>query len=765
MSAHITTGLPCPEHVEWGAHLCHFYETLDDLLDAIVPFFESGLAHRELCVWVTAPPLTVEHARRVLTARVPTLPRLIADGQIDIVEHQDFYLRGGSLDPYELLATWIATEQRALAAGYTGARAAGNMSSRKSREEWSKVEQYESRIDDVLTGHKMIALCSYHLGSTLSSDVLDVIRNHEFAIVRRNGRWEMIERTDSKEQQRHDLEIQLANALLLRDISATIVDEAEVSALYQTLLDGAVRVMGAEFATLQCYRDGELELLTHSGLSAEALRFWQRVPAESSSICTMAERARTRVLVPDVEQCGQLRGTADLEMYRRTGIRAVQSTPLLSRGGALVGMMSTGWRERYTPQEQDLRTFDIIARQAADLIERNRAIAALRARTDELVAANRHKDEFLATLAHELRNPLAPIQTGLAMLQSGDHAAVQRVVPMMERQLAHMVRLVDDLLDVSRVSRGKVTLRKELVSVRAVIDTAIETSRPVLQAARHHFETSISGMPLWIDADPTRISQVISNVLNNAAKYTPDGGHIRLVAEPSGDFVEVRITDSGVGIAAEQLPKVFDMFAQVDPTLERARGGLGIGLSLSKMLVEMHGGTIDAASAGLGRGSTFRLRLPLAPSPAVTSGERPVTERATEARRVLVVDDNIDAAEMLAMLLEHLGHTARVVVDSVRAVDEALAFGPDLVFLDIGMPGLNGFEVARRMRQRPELARTVLVALTGWGGEDARGHSREAGFDVHVTKPVAARMVSEILARCADSATSPAPTRDPAPAP
>jgi CheY-like chemotaxis protein len=308
------------------------------------------------------------------------------------------------------------------------------------------------------------------------------------------------------------------------------------------------------------------------------------------------------------------------------------------------------------------------------------------------------------------------------------------------------VHLIDDLLEVSRVSRGKVKLNKQRVMLRTAIDTAIETSRPLIEAAHHHFDVTIPGSPLWLEADTTRVAQIISNILNNAAKYTPEGGHIVLTAEPCSDCIEIRVSDTGVGIAPEMLPKVFEMFAQVDHSLQTSRGGLGIGLSLARKLAEMHGGSIKAESDGPGKGSTFRVQLPLAAAPVESPLPTPNEPFLGISYRILVIDDNTDAADMLALLLKAAGHTTRVIYDSPEVLAAAIAFHPDVVFLDIGMPKLNGFDVARQLRQQPELRSTILVALTGWGSEQDRGRSQQAGFDHHLTKPVLPEAIHQLLA-------------------
>lgn len=369
-----------------------------------------------------------------------------------------------------------------------------------------------------------------------------------------------------------------------------------------------------------------------------------------------------------------------------------------------------------------------------------------------LYEAGRRKDEFLATLAHELRNPLAPIRTGLQVLKltpPGEPAAA-KVRGMMERQLSHMVRLVDDLLDVSRISRGKLELKRQRVTLSSVIDAALEVSRPLIEAARHNLVVHLPDRALWIEADPTRIAQAIGNLLNNAAKYTPEGGHIQLSAVQEDGRVVIRVSDDGDGISPEMLPELFEMFTQVGRTLDKAQGGLGIGLSLVKQLVEMHGGSVRAESEGASRGSTFIIHLPLPPEEAYPPLEKTPGAQAAGAaegagRRVLVVDDNVDAAESLAMVLELAGHETRTAHSGAQALEVIETFSPDVGFLDIGLPGMDGHELARRIRESPRLARIKLIALTGWGSEADKQRSREAGFDHHLTKPVEPAAVHKLL--------------------
>ena len=352
--------------------------------------------------------------------------------------------------------------------------------------------------------------------------------------------------------------------------------------------------------------------------------------------------------------------------------------------------------------------------------------------------ADRRKDEFLATLAHELRNPLAPLRTSLHILRMDvGEADRHRLHAVMERQVTQLVRLVDDLLEVSRITRGKIALHKERVAVADIVDQAVETSRPLLDAAHHQLELHLPQEPLHLDADPVRLAQVLSNLLNNAAKYTEPGGRIVLSARREGSDIALRVRDNGAGIPPEQLDHVFDLFSQADRTLHRAQGGLGIGLTLVRQLVELHGGSVSAHSAGVGHGSCFEVRLPTGAADDGTT-TAPARSPAMAAQRcgVLVVDDNREHTDALAMFLRIAGHDVRGVYDAAHALAEVATFAPDAVLLDVGLPDMDGFDLCRRLRAQAGGEDRVLVAITGWGQADDRRRSHEAGFDAHLVKPV-----------------------------
>lgn len=386
---------------------------------------------------------------------------------------------------------------------------------------------------------------------------------------------------------------------------------------------------------------------------------------------------------------------------------------------------------------------------------RMRAVAVIEDVTErrqaehDLREADRRKDEFIATLAHELRNPLAPIRNSLHIVRMAgiQDPAVQRVAAMMERQVRHMVRMVDDLLEVSRISRGKIELRRERVPLGAVLRSAVDTSRPLIEAGGHDLQLQLPEDSVEVDGDPVRLAQVFANLLNNSAKYTPVGGRIEVNVTVAEGAAQICVKDDGEGIPPGMLDKVFNMFTQVDAG-NRAQGGLGIGLTLARTLVHLHGGTIEARSEGRGKGCEFLIRLPLAVAEtpqAASPSAAPSRQGNGKLRRVLVVDDNHDAADSLGMLLQFLGAETMTVHDGRACLDAVQTFKPAVVLLDLGMPGMSGLEVARRLREDPGLRETTLVALTGWGQREDRRRTQEAGFDYHLVKPADLSTLQSIL--------------------
>jgi PAS domain S-box-containing protein len=384
-----------------------------------------------------------------------------------------------------------------------------------------------------------------------------------------------------------------------------------------------------------------------------------------------------------------------------------------------------------------------------DISERSRMERKLHEQAEALADLQRRKDEFLAMLSHELRNPLAPISSAvhLLRLQQDENSIQQQARAIIERQVTQLTRLVDDLMDVSRITTGRILLRNERIAMNDVVEHAVETTRPLVEQRKHELSVSLSPLPIWLNADAARLEQVIVNLLTNAAKYTDEGGHIWLTVLREGDECVIRLRDTGVGITPELLPRIFDMFTQAERSLDRSRGGLGIGLALVQRLVEMHGGRVDVHSV-LTQGSEFVVRLPAVPSPtSPLSSIRPeAVKPAAGILRVLVVDDNVDAAESLALLVKLLGHNVRMAHDGPAALQAAIDYLPNVVLLDIGLPGLTGYEVASEIRQQTVLNGVVLAAVTGYGQESDRLLAMEAGFDHHLVKPVDFETVQQILA-------------------
>ena len=409
----------------------------------------------------------------------------------------------------------------------------------------------------------------------------------------------------------------------------------------------------------------------------------------------------------------------DIEIVRRDGeVLYVQNDvePLYDHDGSVIGCVSV--------------IVDFTARKQIE---------------DLLRQADQRKDEFLATLSHELRNPLAPLRNALEVMRRSpaDETRTQRARQIMDRQLAQLVRLTDDLLDLSRITRNRLGLRRDRVDVRASLLSAIETTQPLIDAAAHTLDVQIPDDPVWVFADTTRLSQAFGNLLNNAAKYTDRGGQIALHALVESERIVVTVSDTGIGIPSDLLPHVFDMFMQGDYASERRGGGLGIGLTLAKRLIELHAGTIDVRSGGAG--TTFVVRLPLVPNPGYRPAVPAQHHTPAPTRRVLVAEDIPDAADMLRMMLETMNHDVRVAADGVQAVEVAKAFQPEIALIDLGMPRMDGFEAARQIREALG-DRVVLIALSGWGQEEDKRRAHSAGFDHHLTKPADPEALEELIA-------------------
>lgn len=402
-----------------------------------------------------------------------------------------------------------------------------------------------------------------------------------------------------------------------------------------------------------------------------------------------------------------------------------------------------------TPLLDETKQARSFARVMHDLTE-SQATEAQRQRADGLAEANRNKEEFMALLSHELRSPLSPIVNALSILRQmrTNDPIIENAGHIIDRQVSQMVRLVDDLLDISRITKGKLRLTREKVELRVIANHAAETARPLMEARKHEFSVALPTRPIWVEADPARMEQVVVNLLNNAAKYTDTGGLIRMTVSQEGDDTVIRVWDNGVGITPELLPKVFDLFTQIDGSLGRSYGGLGIGLALARNLVEMQDGRLLAQSGGLGKGSEFTVKLPVvagAPGQETKTALEP-GPHIGRSLRVLVVEDNVDAADSLSMLLRLFGHDVQVARTGPTALEMASTTRPEVVLLDIGLPGMDGYQVAKRLREQPEFKAVMLCALTGYTPSEAdRLRHQESGFDHYFVKPVSLEKLTELF--------------------
>jgi signal transduction histidine kinase/ActR/RegA family two-component response regulator len=401
--------------------------------------------------------------------------------------------------------------------------------------------------------------------------------------------------------------------------------------------------------------------------------------------------------------------------------------------------------------ERTLLSFDGTV---ADITDRKQAEHDRQRLFEQLHEYDRQKNNFLATLAHELRNPLSAISNAI-MLMSMSEAKEHRdySTETIKRQSSQLSRLIDDLLDISRINLGKIELRRNIVDATAILDSAAQTVKPLVEERNHTMEMAIDRGHLWVNADPARLEQVVINLLTNAAKYSEDRGHIRLSAGRQGSDIVIRVQDTGIGISAEKLPDLFRIFSQVDHTSSRSEGGLGIGLALVKQLIELHDGEVTATSEGLGKGSEFMIRLPATARPDTPSLLMKATDEAKEPARILVVDDNVDSVKSMAMLLKLAGHTVMTAHNGPQAIEVAQAYRPQCILLDLGLPGMSGYDVAKRLRQDANGKNALIVAVSGYGQEEDRRQSKAAGFDHHLVKPINHEELSSLLGPNPDRST------------
>jgi PAS domain S-box-containing protein len=532
---------------------------------------------------------------------------------------------------------------------------------------------------------------------------------------------------------------------------ALILGKNDPTPLQQELFERVADAVGSEVQLNYALTDdgSALELQSAQGLPPEQLGQMRTVRLDEELCGIVAEQRRHLVL--NYLQTSAMRQARPL---KEAGVLCYAGFPLIARGNVYgVAAFASTSREHF--REGDLQVMQTVCDQASAMLERTQLLDELHAREQSLKRADRAKDEFIATLAHELRNPLAPIRNAVGIMRHEDQPVTQRLAwcrDIIDRQVLQMTHLLEDLLDVSRVTNNKIELRRDRIDVLRAVEQALEATRPLIEAQGQRLQLELPSEPVVLYGDLTRLTQVFGNLLNNAAKYTDSGGLITLTVAPGDDSVRIRVRDSGIGIEAHQLPRVFDMFSQLAPALERARGGLGIGLALTRGLVELHGGTIEAFSPGVGLGSEFVVQLPITPParPRETGLSKPAEATANQQRRrLLVVDDNVDAAQTLAAILELHGHDVRVAYTGAEGLRIAGEWQPDVGVLDIGIPDLNGYELCRGIRERSLDHQPLLIACTGWGQQEDVAHAREAGFDHHLVKPVDPDAVLRLLPQAA----------------
>jgi signal transduction histidine kinase/CheY-like chemotaxis protein len=553
---------------------------------------------------------------------------------------------------------------------------------------------------------------------------------------------------------RDELAVQFADLQRLHEMSDRLSSMRELQPILDETLRTAAAIANTDLGLLMLRDEdgGALGVAASLGFSEEGLAAVSNIRNPNGALGVCAQGGR-RARVEDVETDPSFAPHRDAA--HRAGFRALHCTPLINGKGRTIGVLSVYHRQPRRPSEREMDLVEVCASQATAFIENARLYDALR-------EADRSKNEFLATLAHELRNPLAPIRNAVHVLQLVLHLKGARTeeskwaLDVIERQMQQLTRLVDDLLDLARITSGKLELRKDRIALSDIVNAAVEASSPLIDGFGHELVVAEPPQPLFLDGDLTRLAQVVSNLLNNAAKYTERGGLIRLIAERRGNEATILVRDNGTGIPADMLPRIFDMFNQGGRAADPAETGLGIGLTLVRRLVEMHGGTVEARSAGVNQGSELTVRLPLAADPAPLEAAPSESEPAIprSALRILVVDDNPDSADSLAALLAIPGNQVKVAYDGVDGFALAEEFQPDAALLDLRLPRLDGYEVAQRIREQPWGKGMVLIALTGWGQEEAKQLSREVGFDQHLVKPVNPAALLDLVASLHQSRTS-----------
>lgn len=765
--------------IRHGDHLCVIYDHREEQIATAAAFLQDGLIAGDRCLYV-ANEQSIEEVRSVLVKAGVNVEHHANRGGLLFLTKRESYLQSVASGAKVLIEALRETVQQALADGFGGLRVAVEMAWAIEIETGDQLLiEYEALLNTFFPGTRAIALCLYNRLQFSAPMIRDVLRTHPLIVLGESicpnvyyEPPELILAAECDAERVQWMMVQLQSRAreaaerrrLNKDTSRTRAEEQirKQNERLRLLSEAAVHLLTADEPQAMM-RGLFLKIAPHFGLdtyfnfmvseAGDALRLESctGIPDGSSNsitrlefgqaICGTVAVCRQPIVASRIQELDDPKA----QLVKSFGLRCYACHPLLA-GDRLLGTLSFASRtkDEFAPDEIDfLRT---VSHYVGAAYERLWLIRQLR-------ETDRRKDEFLATLAHELRNPLAPVRNAVQILRLKGPAApeLEWCREVIDRQMAQMTHLIDDLLDVSRITRNKLELRKGRVHLEGVVQGAIETSRPLIETMSHQLVVSLPTQPVLLDADVTRLAQAFSNLLHNAAKYTERGGQIWLRAERQGSDVVVTVQDTGVGIPGDQLPRIFEIFAQVDRSLERSQGGLGIGLTLVKQIVEMHGGSVQARSDGAGKGSEFIVRLPVliemapADSRATAAGYGP--ELADGRLRILVVDDNRDAADSLSIMLKVMGNELRTAYDGEQAVATAAQFRPDVILLDIGLPKLNGYETARAIRQEPWGKQMILIALTGWGQDQDRQLSQDAGFDQHLVKPADPAALTKLLAR------------------
>jgi signal transduction histidine kinase len=764
------------EDLRYGDHLCLIYESESERMAAVLPFLMAGLTRGECCVCIAAEHPTGQDIAALAQAGVDCA-REQERGALRLLTVTALSPGDGELAPEGVIAFLDETVQAALSSGFSGVRITGPlMGAMGSAAGCKQLAEFEMLLEGFLSSNPVIALCQYPRGHLPPEDLYEGLRTHPIALVgsqvcpnlyyeppamvagegscARRVEW-MIDRLQRARAAEQTLMRQNQCLKLLSEAAGHLLSTTDPDSMVRGLFDKLSAQLGlAGYFNFMVNGKGDaLRLDSCAGIPEETARELEHLEF-GQAVCGAVALERRPIVASRIQTSEDPR----VQLVKGLGMRAYACNPLLVED-RLLGTLSFATRNRDQFEADELEVIRTICHYVAMAKERQRLTTELTDRAARLAEADRRKDEFLAMLAHELRNPLGASSNALHLIRrlERNDPALHRAVSVLERQVQHQVRIVDDLLDVSRITRGRIQLHRTRLELVSLLHLIVEDHRHALEQAGLRLMLELPTEPVWVFGDATRLEQVVGNLLTNAAKFTDPGGqvhvdlriadcglrnevsdplprHYSATRNPQSAFVTIR--DTGIGIESRNLPHVFEAFAQADRSLDRSRGGLGLGLALVKGLIEMHGGTVRAESAGLGQGATFTFTLPLEYQRPAAHPESVSRPRISVTQRILVVEDNADAADSLKELLELSGHQVATAMTGPAGLEAARQFQPEVVLCDIGLPGFDGYELARLLRRDPSTASAPMVALSGYGREEDRHRSRQAGFRSHLTMPV-----------------------------